>query len=105
MTDPGAPDTGRQRERTRLAWSRTALAATAVSLLAARFAVGTRLTAPGALDTAVIAVLWLTVVTVCHLRIKALTGPQPTVSGRSHVVLVAAALGYALIGAVLLILR
>ena len=105
MTGQGGPDTGRQRERTRLAWLRTALAVTAVSLLATRFAVGTRLTAPGALGTALIAVLWLTVVTVCHLRVKALTGPRPNVSGRSHVVLMAAALGYALIGMVLLILR
>ncbi|HEV7898346.1 MAG TPA: DUF202 domain-containing protein [Planosporangium sp.] len=96
---------GLQPERTRLAWRRTALAATAVSILAVRLAIGSRLTARGALGTAVVAVLWLTVITVTQRRINALATTRPTVAARSPFVLAATVLGYALLGALLLVLR
>jgi uncharacterized membrane protein YidH (DUF202 family) len=96
---------GLQPERTRLAWRRTALTATAVSILAARLAVGTRLTARGALGVAAVALLWLAVVAVCQRRINGLTALRPTTAGRSPSVLAAAVLGYALLGVLLLVLR
>jgi hypothetical protein len=96
---------GLQRERTQLAWRRTALTATAVSILAARQALGTRVTTRGALGVAAVALLWLAVVTVYRRRISALAAPHPTTAGRSPSVLVAAVLGYALLGVLLLVLR
>jgi uncharacterized membrane protein YidH (DUF202 family) len=96
---------GLQPERTRLAWRRTALTATAVSILAARLAVGTRLTARGAIGVTAVALLWLAVVAVCQRRISALALPRPTTAGRSPSVLAAAVLGYALLGVLLLVLR
>ncbi|MGC9666237.1 DUF202 domain-containing protein [Planosporangium sp. 12N6] len=103
--EPGRPDPGRQPERTRLSWRRTVLAATAVSILAVRLAAGTRLTARGALGVAAVAALWLLVVTVAHRRIGALTADRPRTAGRSAPVLTAAVVGYAVVGAVLLLLR
>nr|WP_240939905.1 hypothetical protein [Planosporangium flavigriseum] len=80
------------------------MAATAVSVLAARLAVGTRLTAYGALCVAAVALLWLAVVTACQRRIKALAAPRPTAAGRVPAVLAAAVAGYALLGALLMAL-
>jgi uncharacterized membrane protein YidH (DUF202 family) len=96
------PERGLQPERTRLAWRRTALAATAVSILAARLAIGTRLTARGALGVAAVALLWLAVIGVCQRRINTLAGPAPAGTGRSPAVLTAAIVGYALVGVLLL---
>jgi hypothetical protein len=102
-----APGGGRglQPERTRLAWRRTVLAVTAVSILAARLAVGTRLTTFGAVGAAAVAVLWLAVVAVCQRRIDALAAPRPATAGRTPAVLAAAVLGYTLLGVLLLVLR
>jgi uncharacterized membrane protein YidH (DUF202 family) len=105
VSDRERGDRGLQPERTRLAWRRTALAATAVSVLAARLAAGTRLTVHGALGVATVALLWLAVVGVCQRRINALAAPRPVAAGRSPSVLAAAVLGYALLAALLLVLR
>jgi uncharacterized membrane protein YidH (DUF202 family) len=99
------PEPGLQPERTRLSWRRTALAVTAVSILAVRLAVGYRLTARGALGTAGVAALWLVVVAVTQRRISALAATRPADAGRSPAVLAAAVLGYALLGVLLLGLR
>jgi hypothetical protein len=76
-----------------------------VSILAVRLAVGSRLTARGALGAAAVALLWLAVIAVTQRRIKALEAARPAVAGRSPSVLAAAVLGYALLGAILLVLR
>nr|WP_240947668.1 DUF202 domain-containing protein [Planosporangium mesophilum] len=94
-----------QSERTRLSWRRTALAATVVSILAVRLAVGYRLTARGALGTAGVAALWLVVVAVTQRRINALAAPRRVDAGRSPAALAAAVLGYALLGMLLWGLR
>jgi uncharacterized membrane protein YidH (DUF202 family) len=104
MSDDRPDAQGLQPERTRLAWRRTALAATAVSILAARLAGGARPTIRAALGVAAVAVLWLAAIAVCHRRINALAAPRPAAAGRAPAVLAAAVLGYALLGVLLLAL-
>jgi hypothetical protein len=96
---------GRQAERTRLAWRRTALAATAVSLLAARLAVGARLTLAGALGVATAAALWLGALVVIQHRIGQLDAPQPRSTARLPVALAGVIVGYALLGTAVLVVR
>jgi hypothetical protein len=96
---------GRQPERTRLAWRRTALAATAVSLLAARLAVGARLTLAGALGVATAAALWLGALVVIQHRIGQLDAPQPRSTARLPVALAGVIVGYALLGTAVLVVR
>jgi hypothetical protein len=96
---------GRQAERTRLAWRRTALAATAVSLLAARLAVGARLTLAGALGVAAAAALWLGALVVIQHRIGQLDAPQPRSTARLPVALAGVIVGYALLGTAVLVVR
>jgi hypothetical protein len=98
-------DRGLQPERTRLAWRRTALTATVVSVLTARLAAGTRLTTLGALGIAAVAVLWLAVLGICHRRVDALATSEPTAARPSPALLAAAVGGYAVLGVLLLILR
>ena len=98
-------------QRTRLAWLRTALASTVVSLLAVRLAVGPRLTPGGALGLASAAGLWLAVVVICYRRLqslsrlRALSGPRPVGADRSSAALAATVVGYALLGALIVGLR
>jgi uncharacterized caspase-like protein len=99
------PATGQQRERTRLAWRRTALASTVASLLASRLAVGTRLTAGGALAVAGVAALWLTTMAICQHRIGALAADRPVRASRAPAVLAAVVAGYALVGALIVVMR
>jgi hypothetical protein len=93
-------DPGLQPERTRLAWRRTALTVVVVALLAARLAVvrGAPLAIAGA------ALLWLAVLAVSHHRITAMSVPGekrgPT---RSPTLLALAILGYAVLGAILVL--
>jgi uncharacterized membrane protein YidH (DUF202 family) len=96
---------GRQAERTRLAWRRTALAVTAVSLLAARLAVGARLTLAGALGVATAAALWLGALVVIQHRIGQLDAPQPRSTARLPVALAGVIVGYALLGTAVLVVR
>jgi uncharacterized membrane protein YidH (DUF202 family) len=87
----GEPQPGTARERTRLAWRRTALAATAVTLLFARPTVDTGRP-------------WLVVLAVpSWLVVLALAGPaRLTVPGARLLSL--ALIGYALFGAALVVL-
>jgi hypothetical protein len=103
-TDQAQP-AGQQRERTRLAWQRTALAATAISLLAARLAVGSRFTAATVPWLAAGALLWLTVIAICRRRITALSAPRQVGASRSPAVLAGVVIGYAILGALLVGLR
>jgi hypothetical protein len=84
---------------------RTALAATVVSLLAARLAVGTRPTADDVPAVIALAALWLTVVVICRARIRVLESPGPVRASRTTAVLALVVLGYALLGALVTGLR
>jgi uncharacterized membrane protein YidH (DUF202 family) len=99
-TEPSQP-----RARTHLAWLRTALAATVVSLLAARFAIGARMTARGVVEVTIVTALWLAAVLVCHRRIRTLTGPRPVTASRYPALLAALVVGYAIVGALIVGLR
>ncbi|MFI0713813.1 DUF202 domain-containing protein [Streptomyces inhibens] len=98
-------DPGLQPERTRLAWRRTTLSATAMAALACRQLLESD--APGAVE-AVLAVLmgllWLAFVTLAHRRMRAMTaGRPPGLPPRTALLLVACTLALALCGAVVLV--
>lgn len=92
----GPRDAGLQPERTRLAWRRTALAATVVALLAVRLAALRG--APVAIAGTVL--LWLAVLILSHRRITVL-GPRAA-GGREPLWLGAAVIGYAVLGLLLI---
>lgn len=96
-------DPGLQPERTRLAWRRTALAGTAVALLVLRFAI-----VRGAPVILVVGVaLWLAMLVIGHRRMAALTPErtpyQHTAIGRALPAITMALIGYAVLGAVLIL--
>jgi uncharacterized membrane protein YidH (DUF202 family) len=93
------------RARTQLAWVRTALAVTVGSLLAARLAIGTRLTPRGVAELTVVIALWLATVLICHLRIRALSGTRRVTASRHPALLAAVVVGYALVGLLIVGLR
>ncbi|NLU79502.1 DUF202 domain-containing protein [Micromonospora sp. HNM0581] len=92
-----ARDPGLQPERTRLAWRRTLLALTVVALLTVRLAV-TR--GPGEAGLAALAVLgWSTTITLCWRR--ATGSGRPRTGGPLLALVGLAAVGFALLGALL----
>ncbi|MGW7492432.1 DUF202 domain-containing protein [Streptomyces sp. NPDC054786] len=109
--DAGAPrpapdrDPGLQPERTRLAWRRTTLSATAMAVLAARQLL--RSAAPGPVEV-VLAVLtgllWIGFVALAHRRMQEMaTGRPPGLPPRTALLLVGCTLALALCGAVILV--
>ncbi|MFI7518487.1 DUF202 domain-containing protein [Micromonospora globbae] len=105
MTGPSAAprparDPGLQPERTRLAWRRTALALTVVTVLAVRLAFTGDL--GGVLLAGVALVVWGAVLPVCWRRGTG-TGPAPT-GGRSLPLAALGAAALAVLG-VALVLR
>ncbi|WP_406367429.1 DUF202 domain-containing protein [Streptomyces sp. NBC_01546] len=89
-------DAGLQPERTRLAWRRTTLASSVVSVLALRQALrgsGRPLEVAGA---AVIALVWLAFLWVAHRRIRALAaGRPPGLAPRAALAVVACTVAFA----------
>ena len=75
------------------------------SLLACRLAAGTRLTAGGALAVAGVAAPWLTTMAICQRRIAALAADRPVRASRAPAVLAAVVAGYALVGALIVVMR
>ncbi|GAA2335245.1 DUF202 domain-containing protein [Streptomyces caniferus] len=98
-------DPGLQPERTRLAWRRTTLSATAVAVLAARQLL--RSAAPGPVEvalTVLTGLLWIAFVALAHRRMQAMaTGRPPGLSPRAALLLVGCTLALALCGAVILV--
>ncbi|MBQ0829861.1 DUF202 domain-containing protein [Streptomyces tagetis] len=72
--DAAAPrrDPGLQPQRTRLAWRRTTLSGTVVTVLAARSALQSGPSPAAVAAGALCAVLWLAFLRLAHLRIRAL---------------------------------
>ncbi|WP_341719426.1 DUF202 domain-containing protein [Micromonospora sp. FIMYZ51] len=95
----GTRDPGLQPERTRLAWRRTALAMTVVTLLTVRLAFTGG--PAGALPAALAILGWGGVVALCWRRATG-TG-RPRTGGRTLATAGLAAAGFALIGVVLVL--
>jgi len=87
---------GTQPERTRLSWRRTVLAATVVTLLVARLSVP-------ALALAVLD--WLAVLVLAQRRISALSAGRTGVANRVPLAAAAAVFGYAVLGALFVLLH
>lgn len=101
---PAPRDPGLPAERTRLAWRRTALAGTAVALLAVRFAM-TELAGPAAAILVALGLFgWLALLGVAFRRLRAMGPgwPPPVARGIGAAVLT---VGYAMLGLALLLAR
>ena len=98
------PDPGAAAERTRLAWRRTGLSATAVALLAARPAfapgagAGTYLAAAAALAG------WATLVGLAYRRARGLAAAPPQPGQRTITAYAAVTVGFAILFTVLVTL-
>ncbi|MGH3661225.1 MAG: DUF202 domain-containing protein [Micromonosporaceae bacterium] len=103
-TPPPRPDPPRaaQLERTRLAWRRTVLTATAVALLGLRQAITADLVPARALGAAAVMLAWLATVAVSHRRIVMLSQGS-SFAGRAPVWVAALTVGYAALGAAMLL--
>lgn len=69
----GSGDRGLQVERTQLAWRRTTLVATTVTLLGMSQAIAGALRPAAVTGLALVVVAWLAILGVAHRRIRALT--------------------------------
>lgn len=96
-------DRGAQAERTRLAWRRTALASTAVGVLAVRMVLHTGLTPLRAAGLVGGAALWIFALVVAQLRIWALADSTPAAMARSAALTAAATVGTAGIATALVV--
>lgn len=105
MTGSGAGRAA-QPERTRLAWRRTVLTATAVTLLAARQALLADSPEVRALATALVMLLWLVVLVVAARRIATLDRPETpaalSTTGPTAWLLTGTVIGLATLGTALL---
>jgi uncharacterized membrane protein YidH (DUF202 family) len=99
--DPALP--GLQAERTRLAWRRTTLAATAVALIAVSAVVVDGPTPRALVAVAILAGAWVTLVVVAQRRIDALGGRLTSGAGHSPAVVTLLVTGYALLAAILIL--
>ena len=99
-----SPDPGASAERTRLAWRRTGLAATAVALLAARpaFAPGA---GPGTYLAAAAALAgWAALVGLAYRRARGLDASPPQPGRRAVTAYAAITVSFAILGTVLVTL-
>jgi hypothetical protein len=91
------------RERTRLAWRRTVLAATVVALLGARLALARTTPAFAALFVSFTAAAWLAFVALAQRRIGQLTADPDRPADRSVRLVVQLILVYEVLGAFLVL--
>jgi uncharacterized membrane protein YidH (DUF202 family) len=91
---------GAARERTRLAWRRTALAVTVVAVLTVRLAMraGLSWSAP------LVVPGWLAVLAVAHRRARATAAARPVPPGTDLPIVAVAVAGFALLGIGLVVL-
>lgn len=94
---------GASAERTRLAWRRTVLATTVVSLLTVRLAVRDGVTPVKAVVVAAALLGWLAQLWVTQRRIQMMAQPKPGGIGRTLPAISLVIVGYAVLGIVLLI--
>ncbi|MCB5909947.1 DUF202 domain-containing protein [Streptomyces pinistramenti] len=105
---PPAPDDrdpGLQPERTRLAWRRTTLSCTVVTVLAARQLAQSPAPGPGQVAAVALAgVAWLVFGLVAHRRMRAMAaGRPPGLPPRSALLVAGCTIAFAVLGAVLLL--
>ncbi len=99
-----SPDPGAAAERTRLAWRRTGLSASAVGLLAVRPAfapdagVGRLLLAAAAMAG------WAALIGLAYRRARGLAAPRPQPGRRTITVYAAITVGFAVIGGLVVML-
>ena len=91
------------RERTRLAWRRTVLAATVVAILGARLAIARTSPAFAALFVSFTAATWLAFVALAQRRIGQLAGGRDKAPNRSVPLVVQLILVYEVLGAFLVL--
>jgi hypothetical protein len=97
-------DPARQPERTRFAWRRTVLTFAVVTLLLLRMALIEDAMSMRAVIGAAVGLLGLVlVIYMGSRRIAAMTAPEPVAIGRTLTIVAAAALGYAILGIVLVL--
>jgi uncharacterized membrane protein YidH (DUF202 family) len=98
VTDAVARDVGASAERTRLAWRRTALSATAVALLAVRPAFKPHAGMATILVTAVMMAGWAALVAIAYRRTRGLTVYPPRPGRRAIAAYALITVALALIG-------
>ncbi|MEU5218012.1 DUF202 domain-containing protein [Streptomyces sp. NPDC020807] len=77
MDTEAVRDPGLQPERTRLAWRRTTLSCTVVTVLALKLTLDESVTAVGVSAFALTALVWIAFLAVSHRRIRALDTARP----------------------------
>jgi hypothetical protein len=98
-------EAGLSPERTRLAWRRTLLADTVVTLLCLRLAVAVGSGGARLLVAAAAMLVWLVALVVTFRRTRALTASRPGAAGRALPLSAIICLGYAVLGAILILIN
>ncbi|MFF0475748.1 DUF202 domain-containing protein [Streptomyces sp. NPDC004284] len=70
-------DPGLQPERTRLAWRRTTLSCTVVTVLAVKLTISDEVTERGLTGLALSSLVWVAFLAVAHRRIRSLDAARP----------------------------
>lgn len=99
-----SPDPGASAERTRLAWRRTGLSASAAALLAVRPAFVPDAGTAQLLLAAAAMAGWAALVALAYRRARGLAVPRPRPAGRTVTAYAAATVGFAVLGGLVVIL-
>jgi Domain of unknown function (DUF202) len=104
MTPGWTADHGASAVRTRLAWRRTGLSATAVGLLAARPAFAPHAGAAFWLVAAAAMAAWAALIVLAYRRSRSLNGHPPLPGRRSIAAYAAVTVGFAVLGGLVVLL-